>query len=122
MNESQLQTLIKLEASQKGARLWRNNVGAIHTADGTFIRFGLANESKLQNSVIKSSDLIGIRPVVITQDMVGKTIGQFISREVKTPGWIYHRTNKHEQAQLAWIELINSFGGDACFATEVGTL
>lgn len=119
--ESGLVKQIKLEASQKGIRLWRNNVGAVHTDDGRFIRFGLANESKQINSVIKSGDLIGVRPVLITQDLVGCVIGQFISREIKKPGWRYEGTER-ERAQLAWAQLILSLGGDAGIITQTGTL
>jgi hypothetical protein len=101
--------------------LWRNNVGAATTADGSFIRFGLANDSSGLNKILKSADLIGINPVQITQDMVGCVIGQFISREVKTKNWRYTGTAR-EQAQLKWIELILSLGGNACFANGEGTI
>lgn len=121
MSETPTINLLKLEASRVGARLWRNNIGAAHAPNGAFIRYGLANESKRMNEVMKSGDLIGIRPVFITPDMVGTTIGQFISREVKAPNWRWHGTER-EQAQLKWAELITSLGGDACFAIGEGTL
>lgn len=120
-SESHIQSLVKLEASQKGCRLWRNNVGASYLQDGSFIRYGLANESKAVNSIVKSADLIGIRPVKITPELVGRTIGQFISREVKAGHWNYTGL-AHEKAQLRWAELIISFGGDAKFVTGVGSL
>jgi len=114
LTEADVQNLIKLEFSNRGARVWRNNVGAVHTSDGRFIRFGLANESMAMNSKIKSADLIGIQPIRITQAHVGKIIGQFISREIKKPGWKYSGTGR-EKAQLAWMNLILSLGGDAAF-------
>lgn len=120
--ESHVQAEIRAEASEKGMRLWRNNVGAGQLKEGTFIRWGLANESRKVNKVIKSADLIGIRPVLITQQHVGYTIGQFVSREVKRPDWKYIAHDKDITAQLAWANLILSLGGDACFATGVGTL
>lgn len=120
-SETGILSEIKLEASELGYRLWRNNVGATYTPNGQFIRFGLANDSSQLNKVIKSADLIGIRPILITQAHVGLTIGQFISREIKKPGWKYTGTER-ERAQLAWAELINSLGGDACFALSRGTL
>lgn len=119
-SEAAIQNAIKLEASQKGCRLWRNNVGAYKTEEG-FIRYGLANESSGMNRVIKSADLIGIRPVLITQEHVGTVIGQFLSREIKKTGWKYIETDR-EKAQLKWIELITGFGGDACFAQREGTI
>lgn len=120
-SESAIVNLIKAEASRKGARLWRNNVGATYTQQGDFLRYGLANESSQINKVIKSADLIGLKPVVITKDMAGLTIGQFVSREVKRAGWKY-TGNEREKAQLAWVRLINQLGGDAAFATGEGTL
>ena len=120
-SESVIQSEIRLEAVSVGARLWRNNVGATYQRDGSFLRYGLANESAGVNSRVKSADLIGIRPVVIRPHMVGWTIGQFISREVKA-GDCSYRCNEREEAQLRWAELILSLGGDACFTTGKGTL
>jgi len=120
-SEAELQTKIRLEASQKGIRLWRNNVGAVHTAEGHFLRFGLANESAQMNKKIKSSDLIGIRPIVIQPHHVGLTIGQFVAREVKAPNWKYKATER-EIAQQRFLELVKKLGGDAVFANSVGTL
>ena len=120
-NEIDIQALIRLEASRRGCRLWRNNVGVAQYQDGRPVRFGLLNESKRMNEHIKSSDLIGIRPVLITPEHVGRTVGQFLAREVKRPRWTYRGTAR-EQAQLRFVELIRSFGGDACFATEEGTI
>ncbi len=117
INESATLSKIRLKAAKKGIYLWRNNNGAVHTTDGTFIRFGLANDSKQLNEKLKSSDLIGIKPTKITPEMVGKTVGIFFSREVKREGWKYTGTPR-ETAQLAWIELINSLGGDAAFITN----
>src|SRR5271166_3493483 len=112
LTESEIINLIRMEASELGFRLWRNNIGAGKMKDGSFIRWGLGNESSAVNAVLKSADLIGIRPVLITQDMVGKIIGQFVSREVKREGWKYRNTER-EKAQKAWQELIKSYGGDA---------
>lgn len=120
-SEAAVQQLIRLEASRVGARIWRNNVGACKDETGRMIRYGLCNDSAALNKRIKSHDLIGIRPVLITPAHVGHTIGQFISREVKAPGWTYRGTER-EVAQLAWTNMITSLGGDACFATGEGTL
>lgn len=119
--EAGAQTAVRLEATRKGLRLFRNNVGATYTADGAFLRYGLANDSVAMNKRIKSADLIGIRPVVITPGLVGLTLGQFVAREVKRPGWRYSGTPR-EIAQLRFLELVLSLGGDAAFCTGEGSL
>lgn len=120
-SEAAAQTDVRLEASRKGARLWRNNVGATMDADGRFIRFGLCNDSKEMNRQIKSSDLVGIRRVRVEPYHVGGFIGQFVAREIKAPGWKFSGTDR-EVAQLRFLELVVSLGGDAAFATGEGTL
>lgn len=120
-SEAAILNITRLEATKKGARLWRNNVGALYSKDGAFIRYGLANDSSALNGRIKSADLIGIRPIRITQEHVGMIIGQFLSREIKSSRWTYSGTER-EQAQLAWAELIIALGGDACFTTAEGTI
>lgn len=120
-SESAVQSRVRLEAAQKGVRLWRNNVGALKDETGRMVRYGLANDTAAVNRVIKSGDLIGIRPVLVTPQMVGATIGQFVSREVKAGGWRYTGTDR-EAAQLRWAELVISMGGDAAFASSDNTL
>lgn len=119
--EAEVQARVRLEAAKAGARLWRNNVGAALTEDGRFIRYGLANESERQNSHLKSSDLIGVKPRLITSEDVGHVIGQFVAREVKRGGWRFTGTER-EQAQLRFLKLVYSLGGDACFVTGEGSL
>lgn len=120
-SEGRAQSEIRLEAARAGVRLFRNNSGALKDEFGRLVRFGLGNESKAINDRLKSSDLIGWRRVVITQDMVGTTLAQIVAREIKHPGWTYTGTDR-EVAQKAFIDLMNADGGDACFATGVGTL
>lgn len=120
-SEAAVQNRIRLEASRAGCRLWRNNVGAFEDEGGGWVRYGLCNDSKQMNKMIKSSDLVGIRPVAIGPQHIGQTIGQFIAREVKEADWAFSGT-EHELAQLKFLELVASLGGDAAFATSEGTI
>lgn len=119
-SEARQQSLVRLDAPQHGVWLTRNNVGALLDERGVPIRYGLANESKEQNQAIKSADLIGIRPVLIGPQHVGTVIGQFVSRECKHEGWTY-KGDKHETAQLAWVNFVLAKGGDAKFCTGPGS-
>lgn len=116
-SEADVQAHIRLLASRAGGRLWRNSVGAgILAESGSFVRWGLANDTSAMNKQVKSGDLIGIIPVLITAEHVGTVIGQFVSREVKREGWTY-KGGPHEEAQQRWIDLVRSLGGDAAFTT-----
>lgn len=115
--EAGVQNQVRLKAGQLGWHLWRNNVGACEDSNGNFLRYGLCNDSKRVNLVLKSSDLIGIRAVRITSAMIGSTIGQFCAFEVKRPGWRNTGTER-EQAQENFINLIEANGGHAKFITS----
>jgi len=120
-SEAWVQNTVRMEASQRGMRLFRNNVGALKDEQGRVVRFGLGNDSPTLNAVLKSADLIGIRPLLIGPHHVGTLVGQFVSREIKATDWRYTGSGR-EAAQLAWANLVNSLGGDAAFATGEGTL
>ena len=120
-SEAYAQSLVRLEAAQKGVRLFRNNSGALKDDKGRLVRFGLGNESAALNERLKSSDLIGWRPVMITPVHVGAVIAQVVGREIKPRGWRYTGAGR-ETAQANWINLMLADGGDACFATGEGTI
>ncbi len=121
VSEEAVASVLLLEASRKDVRLFRNNVGVLRSDTGRPVRYGLANESNKVNAILKSGDYIGWRPVLIQHHHVGTTIAQFVSRETKKVGWHYVG-DEHEQAQLAWLQLVISDGGDAAFCTGEGTL
>ena len=120
-SEARQQSLIVLEGGRQGIPLLRNNVGALKDMRGVPVRYGLANETKERNKQLKSSDLIGIRPVLITPAHVGQTIGQFLSLEVKEQGWQF-KGDAHENAQLNWHKFVMRFGGESRFIVEPGDL
>lgn len=120
-DEIAAQNAIRMEATRKGGRLWRNNVGALQDTRGRWVRYGLANSSKRQNENLKSADLIGCMPVRITSEMLGCVVGQFIAIEVKEPGWTY-TGNGREIAQANFLTLVESLGGRGMFATGAGAL
>jgi hypothetical protein len=121
-SEARTQQDIRIAAAKHGAALWRNNVGATPATEKHVcprcnhqfetrrvpVRYGLANESHKLNEQIKSADLIGITPRLITPPMTGGIIGQFTSIEVKPEGWKYSGTGR-EQAQRAWLDLVRRF-------------
>lgn len=116
MKESDLYKPIQAAASAQGRRLWRNNCGAFQDETGRWIRYGLANESKQMNQEVKSGDLIGITPIIITPAHVGTLMGIFTNIEVKPAGWHYTGAPR-EAAQKAFIDLVISMGGIAGFVT-----
>jgi len=115
-SEAWAQQQVRLEACSTGARLWRNNVGVLVDDRGVPVRFGLANDSKAMNSSLKSSDLIGITPRLVTYQDVGRHLGVFTSIEMKRPGWKYTGKGR-EVAQRAWLDLVVSMGGIGKFST-----
>jgi|SRR5690625_3097998 len=74
--EADIQAKIQIELSNLGVPMFRNNTGAYTTETGHYVRFGVGG--------VGGSDLIGITPVKITEDMVGQTLGVFTAIEVKS--------------------------------------
>lgn len=114
---------VRLAASSLGFRLFRNNNGACVDETGRLIRYGLGNESTRINKEFKFGDYIGIFPLTITPDMVGKTVGVFVNAEVKPAGHLestLRKAEKHgsrEWAQQKANNLVKQFGGIAGFVT-----
>lgn len=124
MRESAAASHIRLDAAYLGVDLWRNNSGAFQDETGRWVRYGLCNESSQLSAQIKSSDLIGITPIVITPDMVGQTIGVFTAIETKPSDWTWPKpTNVKEYwrclAQQKFHDIVKKAGGYAGFASTV---
>lgn len=128
--ESAAQQQIRMAIARLGGLAWRNNVGAtpaktkhicprcsfVFEETQQPVRYGLANDSAKMNERIKSADVIGILPRIVTLEDVGATIGQFIAIEAKAPGWEY-RGGGREAAQMAFLSLVQRKGGKAQFST-----
>lgn len=76
MSESKLVRACLAAAPVLGARLFRNNVGKLQDRRGTWVAYGLYPGSP---------DLVGWMPVVVTPDMVGRTVALFVGIEAKRP-------------------------------------
>jgi len=117
MRESSISPRIQMEAALHfNATLLRNNNGACQDKTGRLIRYGLGHTKPDQE--LRSSDLIGWTPVVITPDMIGKTVAVFTAVEVKTEGWT-RPTDEREIAQQRFVELVRNSGGLSIIATSV---
>ena len=101
MKESAVTSKIRLAAAQINIPLWRNNCGGFYDEQGRFVRYGLGSEAQLA-----SSDFIGICPVLITSDMVGKTIGVFTAIEMKAESWRFNKNDNHILPQKHFIDIV----------------
>jgi hypothetical protein len=115
MRETAVLQRIRLGAAYAGSTLWRNNSGALQDKDGRLIRFGLGHDSGALNKVWKSSDLIGILPVTIQPEHVGRLAGIFMAVETKEPTW-NGTLDAHTAAQNAFLETVRKLGGVGMFA------
>jgi hypothetical protein len=118
--EKDVSEVEQLEAARRGAWLLRNNSGAFKDTRGVLVRYGLGNVSKRFNEVMKSSDLVGLEPVIITEEMVGMTMGRFLAIECKRPNWKY-TGDEREVAQKRFIDKVLELGGRAYFSTGTST-
>ena len=104
MSEQELQQRIRLQLGSSPVRLWRNNVGALRDERGRLVTYGLCKGS---------SDLIGLRQVLIDQEHLGQTLAVFSAIEVKAP------KGRLREEQRSFLELVERFGGYSGVATSV---
>lgn len=121
-SESAIQNQVRLAAAYAGLECWRNNVGVLMAVDDYGnqrpVRYGLANDSAKVNKEIKSSDLIGITPVLITPEHLGRTLGVFTAFETKRSGWTMRDSDKHALAQQRFHDIVRRAGGFAGFVSD----
>ena len=92
--ETKIQNRIMMDMSKKGYLVWRNQVGLFKTMDGRAVNIGIKG----------SSDLMAVKPTVITPDMVGQTLAVFVAVEVKTA------TGRQSEPQKKWQKAVEKLG------------
>ena len=108
-DEAKVQNDIRIACGAGPARLWRNNTGALKDAQGRLVRYGLCPGS---------SDLIGLRTITITPDMVGQTLAVFTAIEVKDRG----RATPEQQAFIAMVQAAGGLAGIARSVDDARTI
>lgn len=110
MTESNVQREAQLELAKHGIKTFRNNVGlgwigkmVRKNPDGSVL---LANARPLHAGLCKgSTDLIGWKSVVITQEMVGQRVAIFAAPEAKSA------TGRLSEDQKQFIKVVQQDGG-----------
>lgn len=122
MPESSLMRRIQVGVASLGARLWRNNVGLGWAGEAIIIKHPgtvavcpgdvvIHHAHPLHAGLCEgSSDLVGLTPAVVTQEMAGRTVAIFTAIEVKQEG------KKPTPAQAAFLCMVRELGGIAFVA------
>ena len=97
--ESNILKRVMLVAHKVGSTLFRNNVGFAKYSNGAVVKYGIANPG--------GSDLIGWTSVVVTEEMVGRTVAIFTAAETKT------KTGRVTEEQNNFIDQVRLAGGIA---------
>lgn len=120
MDELAVQQRTQLEHCKHvpGGQMWRNNSGACEDKNGRLIRYGLGHTSSQQVKSWASSDLIGITPTLVTQEMVGYWLGVFTAYEIKRPGWHLTPGDSRAHAQAKFHSIVREACGYAGFVTD----
>lgn len=129
MSERRIQSEIMLALADHGMTAWRNNVGtgwagsrvtqikrtgAVQVEPGDVV---VRNARPLHAGLCKgSADLVGLRSVIVTPEMVGEALAQFVALEVKRPG------ARPTQEQRQFLEFVGNAGGFARVVRGVGDL
>lgn len=100
MKESNVQKLGMCAMSENNATMMRNNVGSYKDSKGNWIRYGVGGKG--------AADTLGWTEVVITPEMVGKTVAVFTSCEYKAS-----KGGRLSPEQATWRDLILGVGGFA---------
>lgn len=124
--ENALIKRLLLAATEAGARLFRNNTGTgwVGTAQQITNRpkvvtlnpgdVYIRNARPLHAGLVKgSSDLIGWKPVKVTEEMIGTTVAVFYAVEVKTG------RQRATKEQAKFLQIVRNAGGEALVARKI---
>ena len=101
MSEQELQQRIRLALGQGPVRLWRNNVGALRDERGRLVTYGLCRGS---------SDLIGLRQLIIGPEHLGQHLAVFAAIEIKAKRG---RVTAEQEQFLAAVQQLGGLAGVA---------
>ncbi len=105
MSESSYSRRLLLRVSERGLRMFRNNVGMLKDRFGNWIKYGVCNPG--------GSDYIGWKSVVITPEMVGCKVAIFAAMEVKA---VDGKAPTDDQSDF--LRAVRDAGGIALLARE----
>ena len=108
ISENFIMRMILRLFSNNRVRLFRNMVGAAWMGKSAWVEGSIIIErpKRVQfGMAVGSSDIIGWRSVVITEEMVGCRIAQFVAMEVKAP------KGRTTQEQRDFIDTVRAHGG-----------
>ena len=126
LTEADVMALAQRAVTAEGGRVFRNNVGTGWQSRQKALKVSRPTDIVMQPGDVLlrgaqyihfglfkgSADEIGWRPVVITPEMVGRTIAQFVSLE-------YKATNGRVDAdQQNWMEQVRGAGGLAAIVRD----
>lgn len=97
MKETPIVRRCRLAASERDARLFRNNVGVLRDVRGNYVTYGLAPGS---------SDLVGFVPYTILPEDVGARVAVFTAIECKAEEDL-------TEEQVAFLKVVREAGGIA---------
>ena len=123
VKETALVKDIQAELSHGNVRLFRNNTGSAwqgYQSPETVGRPGRGRSITLEHARLihfglseGSSDLIGLKSVVITPEMVGKKFAVFVGLEAKTTG------GRARKEQVSWHAMLTDMGAISGFARSM---
>lgn len=112
---------VRLRANAKGCRLYKNNTGVAFSEDNRPVFFGLGNDGTKDKESIRTPDWVGWLNVVITPEMVGKSIPVFTAIDAKKVGFIPKKSypvGTREYGQQKFFNIVIDSNGLAGFATN----